>query len=49
MARAEQWGREQCHAYLTVETGAANAVRARAFYTGLGYLDEDVRLTKPLR
>ncbi len=48
MARAEQWGREQGHAYLTVETGAANA-RARAFYTGLGYLDEDVRLTKPLR
>ncbi len=48
MARAEQWGRERGHAYLTLETGAANA-RARAFYTGLGYLDEDVRLTKPLR
>jgi hypothetical protein len=34
--------------YLTLETGAANH-GGRAFYAALGYLEEDVRLTKKIR
>ena len=45
MAAAEAWGAARGLGYLTLETGAANA-SARAFYASLGYLTEDVRLTK---
>jgi ribosomal protein S18 acetylase RimI-like enzyme len=48
MAAAEEWGRTQGFAYITLDTGAANA-HARAFYRALGYEEEDVKLTKPLR
>lgn len=47
MARAEEWARARGLAHLTLETGAANYA-AQAFYTALGYVTEDVRLTKPL-
>lgn len=47
MAAAEAWARARGHARLTLDTGAAN-VRARAFYGRLGFLDEDVKLTKTL-
>jgi GNAT superfamily N-acetyltransferase len=47
MAAAEAWGAERGLGYLTLETGAANH-SARAFYASLGYLDEDVRLTKKI-
>lgn len=48
MAAAEQWACERGLEFLTLETGAANS-RARGFYRTLGYAEEDVRLTKPLR
>jgi GNAT superfamily N-acetyltransferase len=48
MSRAEEWGRDRGRDHLTLDTGAANG-RARAFYAGLGYVEEDVKLTKPLR
>jgi ribosomal protein S18 acetylase RimI-like enzyme len=48
MAAAEEWGRTQGFAHITLDTGAANA-NARAFYRALGYEEEDVKLTKPLR
>lgn len=38
---------ERGHRCVTLETGAANT-SARAFYASLGYLEEDVRLTRPL-
>jgi ribosomal protein S18 acetylase RimI-like enzyme len=47
MAAAEAWGADRGLAYLTLETGAANR-GARAFYAALGYLEEDVRLTKKI-
>ncbi len=47
MAAAEQWATDRGLALLTLETGAANHA-ARAFYSALGYVDEDVRLTKRL-
>jgi ribosomal protein S18 acetylase RimI-like enzyme len=43
----EQWAREQGYTLLTLSTGAANA-RALSFYRHLGFLDEDVTLTKLL-
>lgn len=48
MAAAEAWGAQRGLDYLTLETGAANHA-ARALYAALGYLDEDVRLTKEIR
>jgi ribosomal protein S18 acetylase RimI-like enzyme len=47
-AAAEAWGAARGLAYLTLRTGAANE-KARAFYAALGYLEEDVRLTKRIR
>ena len=48
MAAAEAWGAGRGLRCLTLETGAANQP-ARSFYAALGYLPEDVRLTKDLR
>lgn len=45
MATAEAWGTARGLTYLTLETGSANR-GARALYAALGYLEEDVRLTK---
>ena len=47
MTIAEEWGRGQGLARISLDTGAANAP-ARAFYAGLGYEEEDVKLTKSL-
>jgi ribosomal protein S18 acetylase RimI-like enzyme len=47
MEAAEAWARSRGRAHITLETGAANT-RAREFYQRLGYLTEDVRLTKAL-
>jgi ribosomal protein S18 acetylase RimI-like enzyme len=47
MATAEDWARQRGLSNLTLETGAAN-VRARKFYEQLGYLEEEVRLTRRL-
>lgn len=44
---AIRWARERDVGALTLDTGAANA-RARRFYAGLGFREEDVRLTLPL-
>jgi ribosomal protein S18 acetylase RimI-like enzyme len=48
MRAAEHWGAARGLDYLTLETGVANH-GARAFYASLGYLEEDVRLTKSIR
>jgi len=45
MAAAENWAGDRGLRHLTLETGAANQP-ARDFYRALGYLEEDVRLTK---
>jgi ribosomal protein S18 acetylase RimI-like enzyme len=47
MTAAEEWGRREGLAHITLDTGAANA-RARAFYRALGYEEEDIKLTKLL-
>jgi ribosomal protein S18 acetylase RimI-like enzyme len=47
MAAAENWAAQRGLAFLTLETGAANQA-ARGFYAVLGYLEEDVRLTKAM-
>jgi ribosomal protein S18 acetylase RimI-like enzyme len=47
MAAAERWARGRGFSRMTLETGAANDV-ARRFYAALGYVEEDVRLTKAL-
>jgi GNAT superfamily N-acetyltransferase len=47
MAAAERWAAERGLTRLTLQTGAANQ-KARAFYSALGYAEEDVTLTKPL-
>jgi ribosomal protein S18 acetylase RimI-like enzyme len=47
MRAAEAWGARRGLDYLTLETGSANHA-ARAFYAALGYLEEDVRLTRKL-
>ena len=43
----EQWAQEQRYRFISLATGAANE-RALGFYRHLGYLDEDVKLVKPL-
>ena len=48
MQAAEKWGAARGLDYLTLETGMANH-GARACYAALGYLEEDVRLTKKIR
>lgn len=48
VAAASEWATERGARFLTLETGAANA-RALAFYSALGFVTEDVRLTLPLR
>lgn len=47
MAAAEHWARARGLRHLTLQTGAANG-EARAFYRALGYLEEEVRLTRAL-
>jgi ribosomal protein S18 acetylase RimI-like enzyme len=47
MQAAEEWGAARGLDYLTLETGARN-LPARAFYQAIGYLEEDVRLTKQI-
>jgi|ERR1051326_975424 GNAT superfamily N-acetyltransferase len=39
------WARQQGYTLLVLQTGTANT-RARGFYEHLGFLEEDVRLTK---
>jgi ribosomal protein S18 acetylase RimI-like enzyme len=48
MAAAEAWAADHGLRCLTLETGAANQT-ARSFYAALGYLEEDVRLTKRIQ
>jgi ribosomal protein S18 acetylase RimI-like enzyme len=48
MAAAEAWAADRGLAFLTLETGAANRP-ARGLYQALGFQEEDVRLTKPIR
>lgn len=48
MQAAEQWGADRGHDLITLETGSANH-GARAFYAAIGFVDEDVRLTKKLK
>ena len=48
MQAAEEWGAARGRDYLTLETGVLN-YPARAFYQAIGYLEEDVRLTKKIR
>ena len=43
----EQWARDQGYTILTLSTGAGNT-RAISFYHHLGFLDEDVTLTRLL-
>jgi GNAT superfamily N-acetyltransferase len=43
IAAADAWARD-----LTLHTGAFNS-NARAFYAALGFADEEVRLTRPIR
>jgi ribosomal protein S18 acetylase RimI-like enzyme len=46
VSAAESWAARRGLAFLTLETGAANEP-ARKLYAALGFLAEDVRLTKP--
>lgn len=48
MQAAEEWGAARGLDYLTLETGMRN-LPARALYRAIGYLEEDVRLTKQIR
>ena len=47
LTRAEIWARGRGLTRITLETGAAND-RARTFYSGSGYLEEEIRLTRVL-
>ncbi|WP_151526669.1 GNAT family N-acetyltransferase [Serinicoccus kebangsaanensis] len=47
VARAEDWAREHGHTRVTLETGQHNE-RARALYAQLGYVTEEVVLTREL-
>lgn len=47
VAEAEEWARQRGYRTLTLITGAANTP-ARHFYERLGFLEEEVRLTKVL-
>jgi ribosomal protein S18 acetylase RimI-like enzyme len=48
MAAAEAWAARGGYAFITLETGAANDP-ARKLYAALGFLEEEVRLTKAIR
>lgn len=48
MRAAERWAHDHGFTRVTLETGAANSA-ARQFYRVLGYLEEEVRLTKTIR
>jgi ribosomal protein S18 acetylase RimI-like enzyme len=48
MRAAEAWARRQGYAFITLDTGAANDP-ARKLYAALGFLEEEVRLTKAVR
>jgi GNAT superfamily N-acetyltransferase len=47
MRAAEDWGAARGLEHLSLDTGMANHT-ARAFYAALGYLEEEVKLTKKL-
>jgi GNAT superfamily N-acetyltransferase len=47
MRRVEHWARTRGVDAVTLDTGAANQ-RARAFFAGLGYVEEQVQLTRPI-
>jgi GNAT superfamily N-acetyltransferase len=47
LTAAEDWARAHGCATVALDTGAAN-LRARGFYQRLGYVEESVRLVKPL-
>jgi GNAT superfamily N-acetyltransferase len=48
MGAAEGWAAEAGYAFLTLQTGTANAT-ARAFYASAGFSEEEVQLTKAVR
>ena len=45
---ADAWARDHGLRSLTLHTGAFNT-NARAFYAALGFAEEEVRLTRPIR
>jgi ribosomal protein S18 acetylase RimI-like enzyme len=45
MRAAEAWAAQRDYAFITLETGAANDP-ARKLYAALGFVEEEVRLTK---
>lgn len=47
MSAAEQWARSAGYTRLTIETGAGNE-SARRFYATIGYLEEEVTLSRAL-
>ncbi len=47
MVAAEHWARSAGHSRLTIETGAGNA-SARRFYANIGYLEEEITLSRAL-
>ena len=47
VAAADAWARDHGLRNLTLHTGAFN-IGARAFYAGLGFAEEEVRLTRPI-
>ncbi|HRF50565.1 MAG TPA: GNAT family N-acetyltransferase [Anaerolineales bacterium] len=47
VAACEEWARSSGHRLITLTTGGGNE-RALGFYRHLGYIDEDVSLTKEL-
>lgn len=44
---AEQWSRDRGLGRVVLDTGAGNTA-ARTFYAALGYVEEDVRLSRPV-
>ncbi len=44
---AEAWAAEAGYAFLTLQTGTANAT-ARAFYSSAGFSEEEIQLTKAI-
>jgi GNAT superfamily N-acetyltransferase len=47
VASAETWARERGLCHLTLHTGMAN-ITARRFYACLRFLEEEIRLTRPV-
>jgi ribosomal protein S18 acetylase RimI-like enzyme len=48
VAAAETWAQNRGLRHLTLHTGMAN-IPARHFYAALGFLEEDIRLARPLQ